>query len=51
MAPEVLEGKVYGSSADVWSVGTLYYEMIHGKTPFMAYTNPNKKNRFEDFLS
>jgi len=37
-APEILEGKLYTPSADVWSVGSLFYEMIHGKTPFAADT-------------
>jgi len=37
-APELLEGKPYTQKADVWSVGSLYYEMICGKTPFQDKT-------------
>lgn len=36
MAPEVLDGAVYNNKADIWSVGTVFYELIFGKPPFMA---------------
>ena len=28
MAPEVLSGKEYDSKADIWSIGTCFYEVI-----------------------
>ena len=34
MAPEILNGDVYGSKADVWSVGIVLYEMLFGHSPF-----------------
>ena len=38
MAPEMLDRKDYGKEVDIWSLGILLYEMLHGKSPF----NPNK---------
>ena len=34
MAPEVLLGKEYGRKVDVWSIGTIFYEMLTGFVPF-----------------
>ncbi|EED91594.1 hypothetical protein THAPSDRAFT_269100, partial [Thalassiosira pseudonana CCMP1335] len=34
MAPEILLGQKYDAKADLWSVGTVLFEMIAGKTPF-----------------
>ena len=34
MAPEVLLGQKYDAKADLWSVGTVLFEMISGRTPF-----------------
>lgn len=36
MAPEVLEGKEYDNKADIWSVGTCFYELLYGKPPYTA---------------
>jgi len=36
MAPEVLEGKEYDNKADVWSIGTVFYEMLYARPPFVA---------------
>ncbi|KAH3762269.1 protein kinase [Pelomyxa schiedti] len=36
MAPEVLETSTYNSSADLWSVGAILYEMVCGDPPFNA---------------
>jgi len=35
MAPEMIYGK-YDSKVDVWSFGTLFYELITGLIPFSA---------------
>lgn len=36
MAPEVLGGNQYNNKADIWSIGTVFYEMLFGKTPYTA---------------
>jgi serine/threonine protein kinase len=34
MSPELINHKVYSKEIDVWSLGILLYEMIHGYSPF-----------------
>jgi len=34
MAPEVLSGKAYNEKADVWSMGTIIYQLLYGNVPF-----------------
>ena len=36
MAPEILRYEKYDAKADLWSVGTVLYEMMVGKPPFKA---------------
>jgi serine/threonine-protein kinase ULK/ATG1 len=36
MAPEILRYEKYDAKADLWSTGTVVYEMIVGKPPFRA---------------
>ena len=36
MAPEILRYEKYDAKADLWSVGTVLYEMVSGKPPFRA---------------
>ena len=36
MAPEILRYEKYDAKADLWSVGTVLYEMVTGKPPFRA---------------
>lgn len=34
MAPEIIEGNTYNSSVDIWALGILLYEILHGYSPF-----------------
>lgn len=34
MAPEIFESSAYDSSVDVWSLGILLFELLHGFSPF-----------------
>lgn len=36
MGPEILAGKDYNSKADIWSIGTCFYELLFGKPPYTA---------------
>lgn len=36
MAPEILAGKNYNNKADIWSIGTCFYELLFGKPPYTA---------------
>lgn len=45
MAPEVLEGKEYSFSSDVWALGCVLYELCTGRPPFMASTTPHLLNK------
>ena len=47
MAPEVLNDKKYDHSADVWSLGCIFYELMTGYTPF---TGRNQLNLLENIM-
>ena len=36
MAPEVLDGVDYNNKADIWSIGTCFYELRYGRPPYTA---------------
>lgn len=36
MAPEMVLEKTYDYKIDIWALGVLLYELIHGKAPFQA---------------
>jgi len=42
-APEIIEGKAYGQTADWWSLGAIIYEMLTGIPPFY---NKNREKLF-----
>jgi serine/threonine protein kinase len=43
MAPEIIKEKPYDNSIDVWSLGILLYELIHGYSPFRAQSEENEE--------
>jgi serine/threonine-protein kinase ULK/ATG1 len=38
MAPEILKGKEYTITADIWSLGCVLFEMLYGCCPFEELT-------------
>lgn len=40
MAPEVLHSENYDYKADLWSIGAIFYEFLHGRVP-SAIRGPN----------
>jgi len=40
LAPEMIAGRGYGPSADVWALGVLLYEVAMGRVPFSADNLP-----------
>jgi len=36
MSPQILNRATYTTKSDLWSVGLIYYEMLHGYTPWPA---------------
>ncbi|KAG2783450.1 hypothetical protein PC116_g13575 [Phytophthora cactorum] len=45
MAPEVLDGKDYSFSSDVWALGCVLYELCTGKPPFTANNTAQLMNK------
>lgn len=58
IAPEILSGQVYGRPADIWSLGSILFELLTGKCPFES-ENPkdtvtkieNAEYEFPEFMS
>jgi serine/threonine protein kinase len=34
MSPEALQNNIYSIKNDIWSVGVIFYEILHGKAPW-----------------
>ena len=39
MAPEIVSDQAYDYTIDIWSVGVLLYELLHGYAPFKGLFN------------
>lgn len=44
MAPEIVKEEAYDEKVDIWSLGVLLYELLHGKSPYIDNTTDNKTN-------
>ena len=42
MAPEIITKSNYDYKVDIWSLGILLYELLHGKVPFDGSSIPEK---------
>lgn len=47
MAPEVFKDQPYDSKADIWSIGTLFYQMITGFVPFTGTSEADLQRNVE----
>ncbi|KAG5922517.1 Serine/threonine-protein kinase [Claviceps africana] len=48
MAPEILRYEKYDAKADLWSVGTVLYEMVTGRPPLRARNHVELLRKIED---
>ncbi|GLJ51704.1 hypothetical protein SUGI_1098890 [Cryptomeria japonica] len=48
MAPEIAEGKGYGSAVDWWAFGVLLYDMLYGRTPFVGHDDISTSANIRD---
>lgn len=45
MSPESLKYNIYTIKNDIWSLGIILYEMIHGKTPWKVRDEEELKEK------
>ncbi len=48
MSPEVVRHDYYDTKADVWSLGVLLYEMLHGNAPFRGIREQDTLSKILD---
>jgi serine/threonine protein kinase len=47
MPVELLKGNSYTSKCDIWAIGFIFYEMLHGRTPWTAKSEYELINNIE----
>jgi serine/threonine protein kinase len=50
MAPEIIQEMPYNKSIDVWSLGILLYELIHGYSPFRAQSEHGEEEEYHEIF-
>jgi serine/threonine protein kinase len=50
MAPEVIKEKPYNQSIDMWSLGILLYELLHGYSPFRAQNINEEEEEYAEIF-
>jgi serine/threonine protein kinase len=48
MAPEMIENVPHDHRIDIWCLGILLYELIHGYAPFSGDTDTAKLNNIKN---
>ena len=41
MSPQILKRETYTTKCDIWSIGVLFFEMLHGKLPWSGINEQN----------
>jgi serine/threonine protein kinase len=42
MSPQILERLPYTTKADIWSLGTIFFQMLYGILPWQTNSNSNQ---------
>lgn len=45
LSPELLNEEKYGKEVDIWSIGILAYELVHGRAPFASKKDYDTRNK------